>query len=1240
MINPLLVTAEQINAWSERIESSSLLPELVQRMLIETDVSIKTTFRTNSGTRYAGWDGRSVSNRRNGPVPKGHACWEVSVNKSSTRKANSDYEARTAAIHASERKKAHFIFVTTRMWSTRDDWADNKRSLREWKDVTALDAEAIYSWLLSCPLTHLWLTEQILGTITGVELLESRWRRISQATEPALTEELLLLGREEATKALIKQLNGRKPIVAVRSSSIEEALSFIYSTITLEDSATQPSRCLVVTDFDQLKRVAGNQTGLILIASTSTETDPFILKDKDNVLIRVLLQNEPHVEEEIEIERQSRYKLAEKFVEMGIGHERAQSLGLSLRKGLLYFQKECALDKSAIVPTWRGYSNPNFLLAVALIQEWCSDSHLELGIVAKIAGISEGDVESEFAKLKVAPDSCIREKGGVAYCVSPRIVFDEVAASLTSSFLNRYFAVAEEILYSPDPLAELNETALLAAQLVGVRPEISDRVTNGILNGLALLGTYAESGKSELCTQITTKCDSTISKVLSDIGSEPIGGRRVLKWLTLLAECSPEAFVGHFSRISEFDETAVEPWFSELERSIFFSPLRTQFLFALEVLSWSPEYFFRCAQILTRLCRFKIEDNWLNRPFNSLVGMFLYWCPGTMAALEHRVFALEWIHRYDAKLAVELLDKSLPVGPSSAFPTAKPKYRIWCQDDRVLRRSDAVRAWDSMSALLVEWALPSVDGCLGLVDRAGTLSLAQLRITLESVEAHVVGDQLQAGRVYDHLYAKSVEHRSYLEANWSMGIDRITLIEECIGRLSELIGDSKYRRLFRPFVELPNARADMEGHQKVVAQLRVAAVTSIWKRLGVDGLLRFAVEVESPFYVGAAMYDANIGISEVAMAMSELSEVHLSLIEGHLRKAAASSDSVPAFALLNCSELRVEFRCLALESLSWCENVYELLDAQDDDFRSAFWSSVKVPRCQSEDELLLVLSSLRNAQRPLIGLAQIPWQASGHSMVVAEEVAALLWQFASERIAQQAAHSVASFAVECSFKYLYGAGVDQLSVAKLEYVYFDFLRGSERQPQALMRLLITDAEEFASLARVAYSRGQSDVRSVERCSHAFSILGHLEESGKSFLNYYRKSEDLISFIDRVRAAAGDSDHAGVCDSILGQCFARAKDGWSEVVPALFVCAAIEARHSESLIDGFEVGLANCQGVQSRRLDSGGDAERSLSGKYRQAAGVLERDYPTVALVLRELATRYQKYGTHEDVRADLRMDRD
>ena len=88
------------------------------------------------------------------------------------------------------------------------------------------------------------------------------------------------------------------------------------------------------------------------------------------------------------------------------------------------------------------------------------------------------------------------------------------------------------------------------------------------------------------------------------------------------------------------DDPKVYALMGSVKSGIFGFCPRTGLLWALEVLAWNPQLLSRVVVILAKLSKLKIDDNWANKPENSLIAIFRGWMPQTAAAIEQRIAAL------------------------------------------------------------------------------------------------------------------------------------------------------------------------------------------------------------------------------------------------------------------------------------------------------------------------------------------------------------------------------------------------------------------------------------------------------------------------------------------------------------------------------------------------------------------------------------------------------------------------
>src|SRR5690606_22838751 len=111
------------------------------------------------------------------------------------------------------------------------------------------------------------------------------------------------------------------------------------------------------------------------------------------------------------------------------------------------------------------------------------------------------------------------------------------------------------------------------------------------------------------------------------------------------------------------------------------SSAHTGLLWALETLSWSPDYLIPASLALAKLARIDTGGRLLNRPANSLREVFVLWHPGTASPLDRRLQAVDLIRKREPDVAWDLLLRLIPSGHDVAHPPHSPDWRDWKPDD-------------------------------------------------------------------------------------------------------------------------------------------------------------------------------------------------------------------------------------------------------------------------------------------------------------------------------------------------------------------------------------------------------------------------------------------------------------------------------------------------------------------------------------------------------------------------------
>jgi hypothetical protein len=184
--------AGDIKYWltAKRRHCEETLPELVRRLISATAPTIaKIDFPSGDSVTTGGWDGVLDTPSISPFFPSGVSGWEMGVDDTPGKKADSDYDTRTADPRGLKKEESTFVFVTPRPWPDRHEWETSKTDAKIWKGVRVVAASGLETWLESAPAVALWLARQIGKAPDAIRDLESAWEEWSAATDPVMLPE-------------------------------------------------------------------------------------------------------------------------------------------------------------------------------------------------------------------------------------------------------------------------------------------------------------------------------------------------------------------------------------------------------------------------------------------------------------------------------------------------------------------------------------------------------------------------------------------------------------------------------------------------------------------------------------------------------------------------------------------------------------------------------------------------------------------------------------------------------------------------------------------------------------------------------------------------------------------------------------------------------------------------------------------------------------------------------------------
>ena len=109
--------------------------------------------------------------------------------------------------------------------------------------------------------------------------------------------------------------------------------------------------------------------------------------------------------------------------------------------------------------------------------------------------------------------------------------------------------------------------------------------------------------------------------------------------------------------------------------AIFSSCSRSGLLWALESLAWNPRWLPRVVLILSKLSTIRINDNWVNKPENTLEAIFRSWIPQTAAGINERIAALELLVRRNPEIGWRICVNQLDPHATTGHYSYRPRWR-------------------------------------------------------------------------------------------------------------------------------------------------------------------------------------------------------------------------------------------------------------------------------------------------------------------------------------------------------------------------------------------------------------------------------------------------------------------------------------------------------------------------------------------------------------------------------------
>jgi len=1244
----LNINASDIENWADarQISSRSVLPVLVRRLIhTTTDGVTELDFHGNEEAERKGWDGEVDTDIASDKVPAGRSGWELSCSKDLPRKPTSDISSREREIEKSERAMTSFVFVSGRRWPGKEGWAKTRRASGAWKDVRAYDADDLAQWLEYSPATQIWFAEQIDRPVDGVKSLSRCWEEWSHACEPELPASLFKGFEEQYRTTLHGWLkdNQDRPLI-LTADSTAEGLAFL--SVALPD---QEADCaMVVSTPDALQRTSAAVLRDVIVID-SPELEPLagpLFKSHRVVIVRPKTSIETSAG--IALDQIEHEPFCQALSDMGFGHEDVSSLSAQSARSATILRRMFAKAPELKRPSWAGKdpSASRKLLPILFAGAWSKSNKSDCEIVAELAHKPYDEVERDIAELAAIPDAPVWAIGAYRGAICRKDALFAAHEAILDTDIEEFLDWAQLILSEDDPALDLEPDQRWSAAIYNKKRDISGALYDSIGEMLVLLSVYGEQLFRERSINVASKVSRVVSELMENKTTREL--MSLSPALQHLAEAAPATFLDCIEADLSSPEPQVLTMLRSVEPGSMDSPDRTNLLWALELLAWDEEFYFRVVRILAKLSLTPITDNWSNKPENSLESLISCWHPETTVEIERRIQALRIIVQEFPAVGWRLCLSQVGAMHGMATPNSRPTYRsIGLHGSRQVTNVEFWKVVDTCWDLLFRapaYTAEMIGDLLQEIDSEGTPKEYRVKLVSllgkwgetasEKDRASVVQSLRRAGFSPDRA-------PSHNESKFGIELRKIAkrLQPSDIVERRQWLFAEHYIPQSR--TELFDDQFDPKKREEWISNCRDVAALKIYKAAGIDGIFKLIESGNASFVVGRHLANGIIDEKIPTVVWELLQQRTLedalkvrSAISGLLLKHGDGGVTQLVTAIIEALPVtgneRDEFILEILLACPFEASTWDLVEKSYPDQTTQYWSkAIPIPWRLTAQEYEQMIDRLLKVNRPRAAFAAIY-----HSVkdVEPKTVANLLSALIEESDEEPGTYPIDGYAIDSALAYIHERkAVPTDALARFEYLFVDALRHSKHGIPNFEQRVAKNPGSFVELVVLRYRREDggedpeefrlpegADLKAV--IHKVYNVLEMISRTPGSADDGTIDVDALIGWVKEARRMLVGLSREGTGNRRIGQLLGKCPSGSDGVWPHEAVRVALERIGNEDILNGMALAVYNSRGVVWR--GPGGDQERALATKYNTWSKAVALQFPVAAKLLRNIASYY------------------
>ncbi len=1114
--------------------------------------------------------------------------------------------------------------------------------------MRAFDASDLEQWLEQSVPAQTRMREFLGSPAQDVATLYQIWQEWANVTEPELPEKLFTPAAERHREQLEKWLNAppAEPFV-VTADSILEALAFLNCAMGRvgESCSGAHERAVVIRSLAAFRTIAGISSNFVaIVASPGVEKALAGLHRKTHTII-VRGRNSVTGNASIALGLLGHEPFREALRDTGLDDARIAQLARESVRSPTVLRRRLAQVEGVKTPDWANDEKAaRSMIPFMLAGAWDSSAEADKQILHCLTKELDEDTERTVARLQTLEEPPVWSIDHFRGVVSKIDALYAAHPILTKQDLEDFLFAAEVVLSEEDPALELPEDKRWAAELYGKSRDHSSALRQGLCDTLVLLAVH---GNALVGDRLGIDLKAGVRGVVHSL----LAASTASMWLSQkndlpqYAEAAPDTFLAIVEADLNSEDPQVAALFAPADTGIFGDCPRSGMLWALELLAWEPERLVPVTSILAKMCAWKIDDNWANKPLGTLSAIFRSWMPQTAASLGERKRALEFLVGRFPEVGWQVCLEQLGPGPAYGDCSNRPRWRTDAHDaGEVTTIGEAREGRLHAIRLVLEWPSHDVRTLGDLVERLEALE-PNHRIQVWDLVSDWNGreptDDQKAvlrERIRRCVLTRRGRHLDLEDADRNHARQACALLEsrDPVTRhqwlfLSHWVDESAD--------ELEDEDLDYDKREKRIASQRHGALLEVWAKRGTDGIMDLCRSGNASSVVGWHMAGIRAGVREAADFVQEIMPEEANELRERLEQCVsgflARLEMPVRDAVLSELLVRLEvdedacvrlLRCAPFDGGTW-----QHVDRLPERLKRCYWTEV-VPCWRRHDasETATIVDELLKVDRPRAAFhaAHMDWQLMESPLLIR-----LLTEVATNGAEPPADYRIDGHYVAKALDTLEQRGdTTRDDLARLEFLHIKALDRSDHGIRNLEAKLAETPALFMQALAHSFRRNDGGVDPAEwqvqpDNREAVASAAHALLTGASRIpgtgpDGSIEFRELTDWLEQARALAREYGRAEIGDQKIGQLLSRCPRGADDIWPCEPVREAVDAIGSQDIATGMLVGIRNARGPTWR--GEGGSQERELAEQYRSWAREVAFECPFVARMLEQIAASYDQ----------------